>query len=104
MQSAYCQMHMNALCITCKPFMNANLIEAKVKFLIKKKMKRKKECYKKAIKAMKCTLIFQIELLGFYLSYFSAAGRKQWFVEWDSIYTWGFASCCRMHLKFQSML
>lgn len=54
---------------------------------------------------MKCnTLIFQIELLGFYLSYFSAAGRKQWFVEWDSIYTWGFAGCCRMHLKFQSML
>lgn len=51
MQSAYCQMHMNALCITCKPFMNANLIEAKVKFLIKKKKKRKKECYKKSYKS-----------------------------------------------------
>lgn len=53
---------------------------------------------------MKCTLIFSIELLGFYLSYFSAAGWKQWFVEWDSIYTWGFAGCYRMQLKFQSTL
>lgn len=101
MQSAYCQMHMNALCITCKLFMNANLIEAKVKFLIKK---LERMLQKKAIKAMKCTLIFHIELLGSYLSYFSAAGRKQLFVEWDSIYTWGFAGCCRIHLKFQSML
>lgn len=53
---------------------------------------------------MKCTLIFSIELLGFYLSYFSAAGRKQLFVEWDSTYTWGFAGCYRMQLKFQSVL
>lgn len=46
MQSAYCQMHMNALCITWKPFTNANLIEAKVKFLIKKKKKMLQKSYK----------------------------------------------------------
>lgn len=49
-------------------------------------------------------LKFIIEVLGFYLSYFSAAGRKQWFEEWDSIYTWGFEGCYRMQLKLQSML
>lgn len=53
---------------------------------------------------MKYTLVFGIKLLGFYLNYFSATGRKQWFMKWDSLSTWGFAGCYRMQLKFQIML